>query len=167
MTTADRHKKTIIRALYGCLHGKSCKELSVKSRHGFTLMEVLVAMAVVSMVLFSLFRVLSANIELVSAGGFYSTARLLAQKQLAVLESDLENAADGQGRFETPFDAWTWQAKVVEVDLSRIEDVIEEKSGPQAGDRHPLLRIEVEIRREDSDRTFSFAGFRFGNGILK
>ena len=121
---------------------------------GFTLMEILVSIAVIAIVLVSLFRIQSGSIDLTAANRFHNTAPFLAKKQLALIESDLTDKESDQGEFEPPFDTYQWRYAVSDADIDGIGELPENEAGG-------LKRIEIEIIQAHTNRSYRVNTFRW------
>ncbi len=84
---------------------------------GFTLIEVIVAMAIIATVMTALFRMQSGTINLAGADDFQTTARFLAAKALAQIELSIDDP-ERQGEFDEAFNGYTWQCEVTEINAS-------------------------------------------------
>jgi general secretion pathway protein I len=78
---------------------------------GFTLLEVMIAMAILGIALTSLFGSQSASVALATETRFNVQAPLLAKMQLAAIRSDKE-VFDGSGDFGEDFPGFEWQLTV-------------------------------------------------------
>ncbi len=101
------------------------------SDHGFTLLEVMVAISIIAIVLVAVYKLHLQTISMSSAARFYATAPLLAQGRLSALEAD---ALSDSGDFGEHFPGYTWELA--------IEDIESEVLGEAAED---LKRIEVTV----------------------
>jgi type II secretion system protein I len=108
------------------------------SRSGFTLIEVLVAMSIMAVGLFAVFRLQAQNLDLQSEAYFMTLAGQLAKARVAEIEAKPE-AGHSSGDFRDLQPGFLY-----EEDVSRVGDV------------RDLFRIRVTIR-EEADR----AGRRF------
>ena len=121
---------------------------------GFTLMEILVTVSIISLVLVSLFRMQSGNIGLAEASRFKSTAPMLAKKHLAEIEQSIEEEDSESGQFEPPFENFTWQYEITDADFSEIEALPENETGA-------LKKIELEIKQAETGKVYHIKTFRF------
>jgi general secretion pathway protein I len=84
-------------------------------RKGFTLLEVIIALAIVSI---SLVALLGLNIRCLEVQGRLqnvTTATLLAQQEISRLEMEAQNKTlsfvENNGRFEEPFEQYRWTTR--------------------------------------------------------
>ncbi|NIW00139.1 prepilin-type N-terminal cleavage/methylation domain-containing protein, partial [Candidatus Saccharibacteria bacterium] len=87
-----------------------------QSTTGFTLLEVMVAMAVLSIVLVSVYRMHSQTLTMNTAARFYTQAPLLAQKKMAEVTTTSSGIfASDSGDFGEDFPGYSWQVSANEV----------------------------------------------------
>lgn len=91
---------------------------------GFTLLEVMVAVAVLAIGLTALLGSHSQSVSLAAEAKFYTTAAFLAQQKMAELElagfQDLDSEA---GDFGEDFPGYRWEVQAGGMDLQGYEDV--------------------------------------------
>lgn len=109
---------------------------------GFTLLEVMVAMAIIAIGLTAVLGSQSQSVSLASEAKFNTTAPLLAQSKISEIEVvEPGDLADDSGDFGDDFLGYTWQYSVQQVDFERPEN---------AADR--LKRIDLTISWGEGDR---------------
>ncbi|MCI5124305.1 MAG: type II secretion system protein [Candidatus Electrothrix sp. AR5] len=124
---------------------KSRKKLSQK---GFTLLEVMVAVAIIGMSFVSLLGSQSQSISIAGISRFETTAAMLAREKLTDLQlTGFEQAGNSAGQFEDEFTDYSWQAEVKE--LSEDETGIADTDGMLK-----LVTLEVS-RGEDENQIFT------------
>ena len=90
---------------------------------GFTLLEVMIALAVIAIVLVSVLRMQGQTIAMNETFRFYTLAPQLAAKKMADLRMDREEGDFRRsGEFGKQFRGYTWQAKGREVTLTTEQD---------------------------------------------
>ena len=90
----------------------------------FTLLEVMVAMAIMAIVLVSVYRMHSQTLAMNTANRFYTQAPMLAQSKLAQLESNaLEKIAGDSGDFGDKFPGYSWNVSVEEVAIEALGEI--------------------------------------------
>jgi general secretion pathway protein I len=87
---------------------------------GFTLLEVMIAMAILAIALTSLFGAQSASVALATETRFNIQAPLLARMQMATIRS-AEEVFDDSGDFGEDFSGFQWQLTVEEALLPESE----------------------------------------------
>ena len=77
---------------------------------GFTLLEVLIAMAIMAIVLAGVYRMQFQTLSMTAASRFYTEAPLLAQDKLSQLEANpSELIAGDSGDFGEQFPGYSWK----------------------------------------------------------
>lgn len=85
-------------------------------RGGFTLLEVMIAMAILAITLVAVYQSQSQSISMASNSRFLTTASLLAQARMAEIDSaDPRGVAAATGDFGEEFPGYAWQLEVGEV----------------------------------------------------
>ncbi len=128
---------------------------------GFSLIEVLVAFVILSLVATALFRLFSSSLDNAAAAEGYSRAVLVAESRLeaAAAQQPLKEAedrgTDDDGRI-------TWQTRVEPYKVADLDPDLERASESLA---MRLLRITVDVKFTGVDgrpRSFSLATVRMG-----
>ena len=92
---------------------------------GFTLMEVMIAMAILAIALVAVFQSQSQSISMESNSRFLTTASLLAQSRMAEVEAmGPENIIANSGDFGDQFPDYTWRIEVKDTEnefMKKIE----------------------------------------------
>jgi general secretion pathway protein I len=85
-------------------------------RGGFTLLEVMIAMAILAITLVTVYQSQSQSISMASNSRFLTTASLLAQARMAEIDAaDPRGLASASGDFGEEFSDYAWQVEVGEV----------------------------------------------------
>jgi len=112
---------------------------------GFTLLEVLIAMAIMAIVLVGVYRMQSQTLTMTAASRFYTEAPLLAQSKLSQLEANAsELFAGDSGDFGELFPGYSWRVAT--------EEVSSEVLGEAAGD---LKRIDLTVVFNENEYEYS------------
>ncbi len=83
---------------------------------GFTLLEVMVAMAIIAIALTAVLGSQSQSVSLASEAKFNTTAPLLAQSKIAEIEvAEQSDVAGGSGDFGEDFPGYTWELSVEDI----------------------------------------------------
>ncbi len=94
---------------------------------GFTLLEVMVAVAIMAIVLVAVYRLHAQTIAMSGAVRFYATAPLLAERAMAELELARSNDLGGDsGEFGEAFPGFSWSASVETVDSEYLGQTAED-----------------------------------------
>ncbi|CAB1055960.1 hypothetical protein D1BOALGB6SA_694 [Olavius sp. associated proteobacterium Delta 1] len=117
---------------------------------GFTLLEVLIAMAIMAIVLVSVYRLHSQTLSMTTANRFYTQAPLLAQSKMAQLEALSSDSVSGDsGDFGDKFPGYGWHVST--------EDVSSEALGEAAED---LKRIDVTVTLNENEYEYTVRLYR-------
>jgi general secretion pathway protein I len=91
---------------------------------GFTLLEVMVAMAIIAIAMTAVLNSQSQSISLASEAKFSTTATLLAQMKIAeISRGDPQDLTSDSGDFGEDFPGYTWEVKVENVNADLPENV--------------------------------------------
>ena len=91
---------------------------------GFTLLEVMVAMAIIAIALTAVLGSQSQSVSLASEAKFNTTAPLLAQSKIAEIEvAEQDDLAGGSGDFGEDFPGYTWELSVEDIVFEEPENV--------------------------------------------
>jgi general secretion pathway protein I len=94
---------------------------------GFTLLEVMVAMAVMAIVLVSVYRMHSQTLTMNTAARFYTQAPLLAQKKMVEITSTSSDIfASDSGDFGEDFPGYSWQVSATDVSIELLGEVADD-----------------------------------------
>jgi general secretion pathway protein I len=89
--------------------------------HGFTLLEVMIAMAILAIALVTVYQSQSQSISMAGDSRFLTTASLLAQSRIMEIDAaDPREAVSGSGDFGEDFPDYTWQVEVGDVEESPL-----------------------------------------------
>ena len=95
-----------------------------KAEDGFTLLEVMVAIALIAIALMAVLGSQSQSVSLAGEARFNTTAALLAQSKMAEIESQApEDLTADSGDFDEDFPGYTWKLAVSNVIIDRPENV--------------------------------------------
>lgn len=123
---------------------------SLKSSRGFTLLEVVIAVAIIAT---GFFAVYSLHIQTLAAAEdvrFYIKAPLLAQTRLAEAEGNIKDMADGSGDFGEGYEGYAWKMKVSDV-TNEILGTTSEK----------MKKIELQIILNEGENTYDITAYRY------
>ena len=121
------------------------------SAFGFTLLEVMVALAVMSIVLVSVYRMHSQSLAMNTAAQFYTQAPMLAQSKMVEIEALSSGGfPEDSGDFGEEFPGYSWKASIV--------DVSSEVLGEAAED---LKRFDITVSLHDDQFVYNLRAYRF------
>ena len=117
---------------------------------GFTLLEVMVAVAILAVALTAIYKLHAGTISMTADSRFYTVAPLLAQSKMAEFElKDLEDLNSESGDFGEDFPAYEWSVTVEDVESEPLESVAER-----------LKRIDLTIIY-DENMKYGFRTYKF------
>ncbi len=96
------------------------KKTLLRSSSGFTLLEVMIAVAVLSISLVALFGAQSHSLSLATEAQFNTIAAMLAQEKIAEIEAGLLPYSNDRGDFGKKYPGYEWS---LEVSASHLEGV--------------------------------------------
>lgn len=129
---------------------ETCVAAGHPRRHGFTLIEVLVAISVMVIAMTSVYRLQGDTFRMSASARFYTLAPMLAKSKLAEMETQgLKNLADGTGDFGQEYPGYTWKVTVEDVQTDLLKDR-----------KYHLTRIDVTIS-QDEDQSYDLRTYRF------
>ncbi len=119
--------------------------------HGFTLLEVMVAMAIMAIVLVSVYRMHAQTLAMTAATRFYTQAPLLAAGKLAQMEVNASEIIDGMsGDFGEAFAGYRYSVST--------SDATVEALGETGRD---LKRIDITVSYNDDEYVYSLRTYGF------
>jgi type II secretion system protein I len=96
-----------------------------KKNSGFTLLEVMIAMAIIAIALVAVFGSQSQSLSIASESKFNTTAALLAQSKMAEIEIlDSKDLASSSGDFGEDFPDYHWDLTVGDVTFAGAEEIL-------------------------------------------
>jgi general secretion pathway protein I len=118
---------------------------------GFTLVEVLVAMAVIAIVVIAIFKMNAQTIDMTNITRFYTVAPLLAQAKLAEIESKtMADVTNDAGDFGEKHPGFSWQITV--------DAAVSEMLGEAAAN---LKKIDVAVTYHEKEAAYTITTYRF------
>ncbi len=96
----------------------------MKSSSGFTLLEVMIAMAILAIAIVAVFQSQSQSISMAGQARFATTASLLAQSKMA--EWEMMKPADinaDSGNFGDNFSDYTWKVDVTGTQIENVKKI--------------------------------------------
>jgi general secretion pathway protein I len=122
-----------------------------RTAFGFTLLEVMIALAVMSIVLVSVYRMHSQSLTMNTAARFYTLAPLLAQNKLAELETlSSDGFPEDSGDFGEQYPGYSWRTSVADVSSEVLGEVADD-----------LRRIDLIVSYNNNQFSHSLRRYRF------
>jgi general secretion pathway protein I len=105
-------------------HRVNNSRIKQRESSGFTLLEVMVAMAIIAIALTAVLGSQSQGVSLASEAKFNTTAPLLAQSKIAEIEmTEAVDLSGNSGDFGEDFPGYTWEFSVEDVVFEKPENV--------------------------------------------
>ncbi|MDH3882728.1 MAG: prepilin-type N-terminal cleavage/methylation domain-containing protein [Desulfobacterales bacterium] len=118
---------------------------------GFTLLEVMVALAVMSIVLVSVYRMHSQSLAMNTAVRFYTQAPMLAQSKMVEIEALSSNAfPEDSGDFGEEFPGYGWKAAITDVTSEILGEVAED-----------LKQVDITVSLNENQFIYNLRTYRF------
>jgi general secretion pathway protein I len=125
------------------------KDSCASNRSGFTLLEILVAMSILTIALIAVYQLHTQTISMNHMLAFNSRAPFLAQQKMSQwMSMPVEEMGDDSGGFGDDFPGYTWWVSVEEMSLESLE----------SGD---LKSINVRVSLNDNEQNFYLVQYRF------
>ncbi len=122
-----------------------------RTAFGFTLLEVMIALAVMSIVLVSVYRMHSQSLTMNTAARFYTMAPLLAQSKMAELEAlSADGFPEDSGDFGEQYPGYSWQTSISEVSSEVLGEVAND-----------LKQIDLTVSYNNNQFIHSLRTYRF------
>ena len=96
-----------------------------QTRHGgFTLLEVMIAMAILAITLVAVFQSQSQSISMAGSSRFLTTASLLSQSKMTEIEAlDMKDVKTENGDFGEGFPDYIWRVEVKDTELENVKKI--------------------------------------------
>lgn len=121
------------------------------STAGFTLLEVLVCLSIISIVLVAVYRTHSQTLIMNRSTQFYTTAPLLAQRQLSEIELNTPaNLTDDSGDYGNEYPGYQWKISVSDNELSEPDTVSED-----------MKRIDITVAFNQDELIYNLRSYRY------
>jgi general secretion pathway protein I len=92
---------------------------------GFTLLEVMIAMAILAIALVAVYQSQSQSISMAGSSRFLTTASLLAQGRMAEIDAaNPREIASGNGDFGEAFPDYQWQVEISGTEIALLKKII-------------------------------------------
>lgn len=107
-------------------HVRHFSSLIIDRPSGFTLLEVMIAVAIIAIALVAALGSQSQSVSLASEAKFATTAAFLAQGKMAELETqDLDDLTSDAGDFGEDFPGYRWESEVGDTTAEGLEKASE------------------------------------------
>jgi len=120
-------------------------------QHGFTLLEVMVALAVLAIALTSIYRLQGQTMMMSASARFYSIAPQLARIKIAELErQEFKDIVSATGNFGQDYPGFSWSLGIEELPT----DLITSK-------QYHLARIEITVSYNNDENSYRLRTYRY------
>ncbi len=98
--------------------------MTIKKPYGFTLLEVMIAMAILAIALVAIFQMQSQSISMSTDSRFMTTAALLAQSKMVETETDSTLANHRKdGDFGPDYPQYIWHLEIGDTQLQQFKRI--------------------------------------------
>jgi len=98
---------------------------SIAFSRGFTLLEVMIAMAILAISLVAVYQSQSQSVSMTGDSRFLTMASLLAQSRMAEIDAaDPREVAPGNGDFGDAFPDYQWRVEIGETEIDLLKKII-------------------------------------------
>ena len=120
-----------------------------KNANGFTLLEVMVALAIISFAVVTYVHSQNTSVALLNESSNVTVATLLAQGRMVVLEgSNISGSLEREGTFDDPeYISFRWKERVVSTPLPNILEAHVEVSWDDGRGRRSVDLLSLVIRK--------------------
>jgi len=125
------------------------RQLGKNGHDGFTLLEILVAISIISVALIAVFRLYAQTISMNHQLAFNTQAPFLAQQKInQLMMLPAEEMGDESGDFGDDFPGYSWVVTVEDVALESLDSQI-------------LKQINIQVYLPESGQTYNLRSYRF------
>ncbi len=125
-----------------------------KNMYGFTLLEIMVALAILTIGLLAIFRMHAQTISMNTRAKFNLTAPLLAQSKFSELETKAFTEISETGNFENHLSSYAWSVS--------ISDIESEVLGQTADN---LKKIDLTISFNNDEFSYNLRTYRYIHSV--
>ncbi len=118
---------------------------------GFTFLEIMVALSILSIVIISISKLHIQTIAMNNDARFFIYAPLLGNKVMAEIDAaSLNDLSDDSGDFGEEFPGYTWSVSFDDVESENLESVAES-----------IKKIDVTVSFNENEYNYNFTTYRF------
>ncbi len=120
-------------------------------QHGFTLLEVMVALAVLAIALTSIYRLQGQTMMMSASARFYSLAPQLARIKIAEVERrEFKDIVGGTGDFGQDYPGYTWTLGIEDLPTDLITSKL-----------YHLARIDITVSYNNDENSYQLRTYRY------
>lgn len=102
----------------------ACSPRSFALRGGFTLLEVMIAMAILAISLVAVYQSQSQSISMAGGSRFLTTASLLAQSRMVEIDAiNPREITSGSGDFGEEFPDYRWRVEIGDTEIEALKKI--------------------------------------------
>jgi len=131
----------------------SCAFSLFRGLQAFTLLEVMIAVAILAIALTTLYGSQSRSLSYATEAHFNIVAPSLAAAKLAELQSGVSELVGGSGDFGEDFPGYVWQVEVEDADFTEIK--------PLADLKKRLQKVDLKVEWSDSPFSYSLRYYEY------
>ena len=131
----------------------ACSFTRLRDFEAFTLLEVMIAVAIMAIALTTLFGSQSRSLSYATEAHFHIVAPALAAAKLAEIQSGVRELTGDSGDFGDDFPGYVWQMEVEDAHLEEIEALAELEGGIQ--------RVDLKVEWSDSPYSYSLRYYEY------
>ncbi|BHH86023.1 type IV pilus modification PilV family protein [Desulforhopalus sp. 52FAK] len=124
-----------------------------QTKTGFTLLEVMIAVSILSVALVALFGSQARSLSLATEAHFNNIAPMLASYKLAEIESQLIPLQSDEGDFEDDFSGYSWEIEVSDAALDSFEAL--------DNIQNPLQQVLLTVSWEGTNYSYTLTYYAF------
>jgi general secretion pathway protein I len=123
----------------------------LRSRHGFTLLEIMVALSIIAIVLVSVYKLHAQSIAMNNSAKFYTTAPFLAQRVVTDIEtSALSVPTLSTGDFGNEYPGYAWEVLREDLDTEYLGEVAQR-----------LKKLDVTISFNENEQIYKLRFYTY------
>ncbi len=117
-------KISILHSINSKVH-PTCSALPFSAPRGFTLLEVMIAMAILAIALVAVYQGQSQGISMAGDSRFFTTASLLAQSRMAQIDAaDPGSIKSENGDFGDDFPDYAWRVEIEDTEIKLFKKIV-------------------------------------------
>lgn len=131
---------------------KRCSKDDCRGRRGFTFIEILVALFIISTALVAIIHLFSKVVDAEAETRFYTIAPLLAGEQMALVKSGVLSRGDTAGYYED-YPGYDWRVEISDAPAEAINTL-----GKAVDD---LKQVDVTVSNDEDSKSYHLRAYAF------